>query len=318
MKAIIVIPTIRDLSFLEDWRREFLPHKIIVCEDREQREVKLPKGFDIDHYSWREIDDELGPSSWIIPRHNASVRSFGYWKAWLEKPDMIVTIDDDCYPSSNGNGKANGFISGHWRNLQKQATIAWEKTAEFYTRGFPYEIRDAAPVVVSHGLWRGIPDLDAPTQLVMPDLAVNGSPGVKIIPRGTYYPMSGMNLAFTPAIAPAMYFLLMGRGWPFDRFDDIWAGVLAKKIGDHLGLAMCSGEPAVEHRRASNVYKNLQKEAAGIEANEYFWKAVDSVRLECDTVRDCYREIAQKLPLDGEYWEKLRNAMILWADLFEE
>ena len=57
MKAIIVIPTIRDLSFLEDWRNEFQAHKIIVCEDREQKQVVLPKGFDVDHYSWREIDD---------------------------------------------------------------------------------------------------------------------------------------------------------------------------------------------------------------------------------------------------------------------
>lgn len=318
MKAIIVIPTIRDLSFLEDWRTEFEPHKIIVCEDRPKKEVRPPAGFQIDHYSWREIDAELGPASWIIPRFNASVRSFGYWKAWLEKPDMIVTIDDDCYPSPNGNGAGSGFLEGHARNLQGKATLGWERTADFHTRGFPYGIRDSAPVVVSHGLWLGIPDLDAPTQLVTPNVRVEGSPGVKVISRGTYFPMSGMNLAFSPVVAPALYFLLMGRDWPYDRFDDIWAGVLVKKICDHLGFAMCSGEPTVEHRRASNVFKNLQKEAAGIEANEYFWQAVDSIQLEGESVRDCYRELAQKLPLEGEYWDKLREAMLLWADLFQE
>lgn len=319
MKAIIVIPTIRDLSFLEEWRDEFSPHKIIVCEDHPERQIELPKGFEIDHYSWREIDAELGPSSWIIPRFNASVRSFGYWKAWQERPDMIATIDDDCYPSTNGksNGQA-GYLETHWRNLGRKATFGWERTAEFYTRGFPYGIRDSAPVVVSHGLWRGIADLDAPTQLTSPELQVDERPGVKVIPRGSYYPMSGMNLAFSPAVAPAMYFLIMGRDWPYDRFDDIWAGVLAKKVCDHLGLAMCSGEPTVEHRRASNVFTNLKKEAAGIEANEFFWKAVDSVRLEGNSVQGCYRELSEKLPLEGEYWDKLREAMALWTELFAE
>jgi hypothetical protein len=81
---------------------------------------------------------------------------------------------------------------------------------------------------------------------------------------------------------------------------------------------MCSGEPTVEHRRASNVFTNLKKEAAGIEANEYFWQAVDSVQLESESVRDCYKELARKLPLEGEYWDKLREAMTIWADLFAE
>jgi reversibly glycosylated polypeptide/UDP-arabinopyranose mutase len=249
MRAIIVIPTIRDLTFLEDWREEFAPHKIIVCEDHPEKQIELPRGFQIDHYCWADIDRELGESSWIIPHFNASIRSFGYWKAWQEQPDFIVTIDDDCYPRAGG-----GFIQGHWQNLQRKVTFGWEKTAPFFTRGFPYEVRDNARTVVSHGLWAGIPDLDAPTQLLMPHLTMNEAVGVITMPRGTYFPMSGMNLAFTPEIAPAMYFLLQGRDWPFDRFDDIWAGVLVKKICDHLGLAMASGDPMVEHRRASNVY----------------------------------------------------------------
>ncbi len=315
MNAIIVIPTIRDLSFLEEWRAEFAPHKIIVCEDHPEKQVALPSGFEIDHYCWKDIDAELGESSWIIPHFNASIRSFGYWKAWQEKPDMIVTIDDDCYPNTTFGGPS--FIAGHWQNLQTQVTFGWAQTAPFYTRGFPYEVRDAARTVVSHGLWSKVPDLDAPSQLLNPKLTLAGSPGTSIIPRGTYFPMSGMNLAFAPEMAPAMYFLLQGREWQFDRFDDIWAGVIVKKIADHLGLAMASGDPVVEHRRASNVYSNLKKEAAGIEANEYFWKEIDKIVLESDTVIECYRETARKLMLAGDYWDRLKAAMLLWADLFD-
>jgi reversibly glycosylated polypeptide/UDP-arabinopyranose mutase len=152
MKAIIVIPTIRDLSFLEDWRSQFQGHKIIVCEDHPEKQISLPSGFDIDHYSWKEIGEELGDRAWIIPHFNASVRSFGYWKAWQENPDLIVTIDDDCYPSEL-TSDGIGFLEKHWQNLQRMATTSWELTAPFYTRGFPYEVRETSRTVVSHGLW---------------------------------------------------------------------------------------------------------------------------------------------------------------------
>jgi reversibly glycosylated polypeptide/UDP-arabinopyranose mutase len=139
-----------------------------------------------------------------------------------------------------------------------------------------------------------------------------------LIGRGSYFPMSGMNLAFRASFAPAMWFPLMGRGWPFDRFDDIWAGVLAKRVADHLGFGMISGDPTVEHRRASNVFANLRKEAAGIEANETFWRAVDSVALDADatTVAGAYLQLSERLPLDGPYFEKLRTGMAVWASLF--
>jgi reversibly glycosylated polypeptide/UDP-arabinopyranose mutase len=318
MNAIIVIPTIRDLSFLEDWRHEFQGHKIIVCEDHEEKQIALPHGFEIEHYSWKEINEELGDSAWIIPHFNASIRSFGYWKAWQQHPDMIVTIDDDCYPSELTSDTSQGFLEKHWANLQTSRTASWEMTAPFYTRGFPYEVRDSSRTVISHGLWSGIPDLDAPTQLVAPTLRLVNPPGVKTIPRGTYFPMSGMNLAFRPEVTPMLYFLLQGREWAYDRFDDIWAGVIAKKICDHLDLAICSGEPVVDHRRASNVYKNLQKEAAGIEANEVLWRAVDACTLEERSVQACYVELANKLPLQGDYWDRLRKAMVIWAGLFDE
>ncbi|HWP62943.1 MAG TPA: hypothetical protein VNO86_05690 [Candidatus Binatia bacterium] len=306
----VVIPTIRDLAFLDAWREEFGDCRIIVCEDRPERQLAPPDGWTIDHYAWAEIDRELGPRSWVIPRQNAAIRNFGYWKAWQSGADVIVTIDDDCFPASQP------FLARHVENLQRSVTLGWQPVTSFYTRGFPYGIRDRAPVVVSHGLWEGIPDLDAPTQLLHPDLRLERPSDVAVIPRGSYFPMSGMNLAFRADFAPAMWFPLMGRGWPFDRFDDIWAGILAKRVADHLHLAMVSGLPTVEHRRASDVFANLKKEAAGIEANETFWRAVDGVRLEATTVTGAYRELAERLPLDGPYFERLRQGMLTWLELF--
>jgi hypothetical protein len=48
---------------------------------------------------------------------------------------------------------------------------------------------------------------------------------VLTIPKGTLFPMCGMNLAFDrDLIGPAMYFGLMGDGQPIGRYDDMWAG----------------------------------------------------------------------------------------------
>lgn len=49
------------------------------------------------------------------------------------------------------------------------------------------------------------------------------------IPKGTLFPMCGMNLGFDrELIGPAMYFGLMGDGQPIGRYDDMWAGWCAK------------------------------------------------------------------------------------------
>lgn len=56
---------------------------------------------------------------------------------------------------------------------------------------------------------------------------------VLTIPKGTLFPMCGMNLGFNrELIGPAMYFGLMGDGQPIGRYDDMWAGWCVK-VCDH-------------------------------------------------------------------------------------
>lgn len=59
---------------------------------------------------------------------------------------------------------------------------------------------------------------------------------VMTIPKGTLYPMCGMNLAFDrEMIGPAMYFGLQGEGQPLGRYDDMWAGWCTKARGCWVG-----------------------------------------------------------------------------------
>jgi len=313
MNAAIVVPTIREENikeFLRVWASEFSGQHVIVVEDNPEKSFDI-SGPNVRHLCWADIETELGSEAWIIPRRTDCVRSFGYLVAMESSPDMIVTLDDDCYPLGEG------FLRRHYENLAQPAEEAgWVSTGRGVNpRGMPYhEPNRRLECTVSHGLWDRVPDLDAVTQLASVRFQQAFEPVEQVIPRGKFFPMCGMNLAFRPKMAPAMYFLLMGRDWPYDRFGDIWCGIFAKKICDHLGFAVRSGEPRVDHQRASNVWTNLRKELPGYGVNETLWQAVDSVVLTQTSVRDCYRELAEKLPLEGEYWDRLRMAMRIWAD----
>ncbi len=317
MRAAIVVPTIREesiTSFLASWAQEFAQHLLIIVEDNPEPTFNI-SGTKLLHLSWADIENELGRDAWIIPHRSDCVRSFGYYKAAAEDVDMIVTLDDDCYP------EGDGFLRQHYQKLTDPASDnAWVPTGRgTLPRGMPY--RNSArrsECVINHGLWNGVPDFDAITQLTNSRFNQAFEPLNRVVPKGAFFPMCGMNLAFKPAMTPAMYFLLMGKDWPFDRFGDIWCGIFAKKICDHLGFAICSGEPLIQHQRASNVWANLQKELPGYQVNETLWQAVDSIVLTKSTVRDCYKQLADQLPLKGDYWDRLRHAMRIWADLFPE
>lgn len=310
----IVVPTIRRTSigeFLAAWRDEFDGHRVIVMEDNAEPTFDL--GDDsIVHLSWRDIEAELGEWSWIIPRRTDCVRSFGYLKAAQLGSDVIITLDDDCFPIEPG------FVARHVKAVLGDASEdAWVSTGTgIIPRGVPYQGRNRErPVGINHGLWTNVADYDAITQLTLGRTGGAFEPIQQTIPVGKYFPMCGMNLAWRAELTPAMYFLLMGRDWPFDRFGDIWCGMLAKKICDHVGFAVASGNPMIEHRRASNVWANLQKEAPGLPVNETLWSAIDAIVLTETSVAGCYTQIAQELSLTGPYWSRLREAMEFWSQI---
>ncbi len=323
MNIFIVIPTIRSLSFLEEWNNEFVSCHIIIVEDHTKKEIDTPKNRykSIHHLTWEDIRRDFGKDEWIFPRKNAGIRSYGFWKAYTLGADIIITLDDDCYPAEKG------FVAQHVRNLYLKASEKWTTTFPhpdfLYTRGFPYKIRNKYSVVISHGLWSNKMDLDARTQLKHSDVNIPAYPlMVSFIPKGYFFPMSSMNLAFRREIVPLMYFPLMGedsfgKSWGYDRFDDIWAGIFAKKICDHLGFSVVNGSPFVEHKKASDPHKNLAKEKKGIQTNEILWKLVDRVRLTKRTLVDCYNELVQKTPFPKtRYFDNLRKSMMIWSRLF--
>jgi len=310
------VPSAREASlagFLEAWSSELSEATVLVIEDGPERTFSVP-GTNVQHFAWCDIEEQLGDAAWVIPRGSGCVRSFGCWLAYQMGPGMIVALDDDVRPDP----AYPGFLNSHWERLQCGNDPAWVSTLDAARpRGMPYFATDREPrVVLNHGLWNGVPDFDAPTQLVASRVEIPADWSSQTVPRGKYFPMCSMNIAWRPEFTPAMYFLLMGPDYPFDRFGDIWGGVLAKRIADHLGLAVNSGAPSVLHERASNVFQNLAKESRGLAVNEAFWRAVDSVVLTAETVPAAYAELAERLPLDDDGFEWIRRAMRTWAEMF--
>lgn len=310
---VLVVPTIREnsiKSFLASWDQPGVWDAIIVVEDNPE------KTFDIKtdhHFCWKDIEDDLGDDAWIISRKDSGIKCYGLWKAYQIGAQYVFCLDDDCLPID-----VESFQSKHIDNLER--TPRWTQSVQgMRTRGLPYHNLGVMPnVVFSVGLWAGVPDFDSvhtlatgvPHDFVPPTLT-------RIIPKDQFFPFCGMNFAFKRLAAPLCYFPLMGLNSPYGRFDDIWFGVVAKKICDHLDYHISCGEPFVRHERASNVFNNLVKEAPGIHTNETFWETIDAAELTADTPVDCVREMGMHLSLNANaYLAQFGKALQVWANLF--
>jgi hypothetical protein len=321
LNALVVPSNSRErlARFLEAWA-PWPWDLVIVVQDGPELDLEPPAGLEVDAaerlqaFSWAEID-RLLPDPAVISRQDSAIRSFGFWQAWLAGAEIIFTLDDDCYPAEDD------LVQTHRENLYH--TPVWTTSVPgLRVRGLPYRRAGVlADVQVSMGLWRGTPDLDAVSTLAAP----SGSPSEaitharsRVMPSRQLFPMSGMNLAFRREVACLMYFAPMGRGQPYSRFDDIWCGILVQRICCHLGYSIVVGRPLVDHRRASDPFRNLVKEAPGIEANERMWETVAALRFRATTPRACMVEAGEALAASPEpYVAQWGTAIERWCSLFD-
>ena len=256
----IVIPTIRVQesmpAFMKAWQPLFDKHdvELIVIDDTGDHPQVIHNGEN------KELQHEL------ISNKCAGVRQLGflYIAKHLPRVEYIITLDDDETPIGDP-------IQDHIDQLNRKVPISWISTGlNDYFRGFPYKIREEAPVMLSHGVWEGSYDWDAPSQLLKRDTKVEFYKGV--IPKGIYAPICGMNLAFRREALPYIYFAPVGKFKGAERWDDIYMGIMVIKKFAELNWAITTGYAKVLHARASNPFTSLAKEAIGILHGEEFYK----------------------------------------------
>ena len=279
MKIAVCVPTIRPEKFRDEflpaWDEVFKRHevKVFACHDGEAPEVirlEYLSGFNAEPIP--SVVDISAVKPVLFNRSDVCRNAAFYAAKKTMDPDIYISLDDDVTPW-NGNDP----IQEHLDALAMDVELDWFNTAHFYRmRGLPYK-QLKYPVLLSHGVWKGVPDFDAITQIQNPDvrdITFLRAPA----PRGAFLPISAMNFAFRKEVLPYAYQAPMGQRLSidfnlpqYDRFGDIWAGVVMKHAIDTiLGGAVVTGYSTVHHDRASDVYTNLKKEAVGMELNEVF------------------------------------------------
>lgn len=260
---VVVTPTIKSRQpvydeFIRSWAELFRKHNVLFVTvwDGDNQHIEDSNGAKM------TTEQIMGKDSDLIAVRDGSCKNLGLVYA-LKHTDCteVLILDDDVRPIGD-------TIQDHLDILRQPVATSWLSTASEYMRGFPYGIRNEAVVALSHGVWEGVPDFDAPTQLIK---GVHDVYFPKIIvPKGVLFPMCGMNVAVIREALPYLYF---APPWnEMARCDDIFGGINLKRDFDKIGLAVATGFARVRHDRASNVFSNLHREGLFIKLNETYYQ----------------------------------------------
>jgi hypothetical protein len=224
----------------------------------------------------------------VIGWNSIQRRNIALLRAMEEKPDWIITVDDDNYPIEAGQVKA---IDACFKQREHEVVMhpsGWFNIGQMLRpavthRGYPISapinnddkalffksVRDIGVSVRDIGvvasLWLGDPDISA-VQRIAQDPLVKDYPYVNnhVLEIGTWCPFNSQATAFRFELAPLM------AVWPFvGRYDDIWASYLARAVMDSVHLHVSYGHPLVIQRRnPHNLLRDLEAEMFGMQYTE--------------------------------------------------
>lgn len=318
------------MAFLNDWRPIFSRFHLIIVKDPDMKEeLKIPEGFNVDIYTKTDIDRLVGSSSILF--YGYSCRYFGFL---VSRNKYIVSVDDDCFPAKDKDGSLVDIVAQHVANLTTPATPfffntlydPYRKGADF-VRGYPFSLRSGVQCALSCGLWLNLADYDAPTQALKPEQRNSRYvDAVLTVPARALMPLSGINIAFDrelvgPALFPALR--LAGEGkFRWETMEDIWSGMCAKVVCDHLGFGVKSGLPYVWRTERGNAIDSLRKEWEGVKLMEEVVPFFQALRLKQTTVKaeDCVIEVAkevkEQLGKVDPVFGRAAEAMVDWVRLW--
>ena len=290
----IVFTTINHPAILNDLYANALRHghlddvKVWVVGDRKTpasaalaaRDVSQ-KGLETVYFDLTQQDDwgRAFPFYETVPYNTDGRRVFGYLKALEEGCAVLISIDDDNFPTEDD------FVGHHiktgreWRGGLTREPQGFHNICEYltfepqrlvYPRGFPFELRgqpnraepvhrgESARVGVREGLWLGEPDVDATTWLNgrIKATQYNG-PDTFVLDQTTWSPVNTQNTSVVRDLIPAFIFVTMGHpvpGGKLDRYGDIWGGYFLLALMRGTPFHVAFGRPLVDHRRNPHNY----------------------------------------------------------------
>ena len=312
----VVTPTNRPErldAFLSAWWDLFREHKVhwITIFDGDEN----VRRYGDEWHAWDSIPE------WI-PRRSDMIRSWGIYQAWLRGSDYTLSLDDDVLPDGDLFAEYEAVFE-RGAPVSSYFDVGSLTDSGLQMRGFPHGDRQRREVAIQYGGWSGVLDYDAQTQL---DKAreKTDSTFARIavpVPKGAAVTGCVMNQAWRTKYAPLVWQLplLVGR---YQRWGDIWSGLLSKRVCDLFGMAVVvNGKAQVRHDRASDPEANLVREAAGMSANEDLGDALSDERIYVQDPIEAYRIVsdvfAEEFSHDREYVGHFRRCRDEWLKLYE-
>lgn len=364
VRISLTLTTIRVPTLLESHVENLKVHghegeeiDFIVIGDRKTPDVEVRKigenikkaGYEFDYLDVGEQKRWLKSYPKIrrfIPYNTPLRRNLGYLRAAEREADLIVSLDDDNFASEDD------FIAGHsiigqevniktvrsensWFN--PCSMLKFNYPVPVYMRGFPYakrwgdrvsEFYSSGKVALNMGLWLEDPDVDAVTNLNLPLKVTSFNSEQIMLAPGTFAPINTQNTAFAIHVLPSFYCVPYGtiHGIYVGRYDDVWGGMFAKKVIDHMNERVTIGRPLTIHRRnPHNLLKDLKFEFWGMILTEQLIQALESIKLTGNTYAETYIELSQKMQEMNrdqdlevrKFLAKLFQAMEVWAQTVE-
>ena len=367
MKIAITTTTINNIDiFLEEYIRniEEFGHgaevAIYIAGDRKSPLICEEEAL---KYRKRNMNVRFLPIKWqhnylqkykeldeIIPEDSDNRRNVAYLLALEEGAEVIISVDDDNFPSKYFDfvgehslvGSSATAIEAYSENRWFNSFGLLKLNEKCYPRGFPYKYRTencsllrdqiSNKIAINVGLWTGDPDIDAIGRLSFHPESLDWVGTNVILSRNCLAPINTQNTALSRESMLAYYYVRMGetiKGMRLDRFGDVLSGYFAQLCVKAVGEGIKIGSPLTEHRRnPHNIFVDLYNELAGIMIIEDLATLFENIQLPSSSIYDAYICLSHELEnfatkQDGFVWDintklyfqQVSRNMRIWADV---
>lgn len=264
MKPVVVFPSNRevDTSILDS-----LPDTDIAIVEAPGFSPP-PRDERIHVLSMIQQQADFGTDTDLLGYGSAAVRNYGVWWAYQNDYDLVINLDDDCWPEEGLVESYQQILTKGVEAIPLHSTSGWVSTLHqegmnkaWYPRGFPYEERLAGhrqseaeratfQPVVHMGLWRGTLDLNAVDKVAYADSSITLSEHMYV--TQDHVPICAMNFACLREWMPFIYqvpWTRFGTTLPLSRYDDIVGGVITAALARLEDAYIGFGPPFVDHRK---------------------------------------------------------------------
>ncbi len=293
----IVLTTIHDTDVLDEYYKNISTHgklqstKIWVVGDKktplgvEARCLKLSvDGLETEYLdiarqdAWGKRFPELYAR---IPYNNETRRNIGYLHALEDGCEILISIDDDNWPTTDDFVGCHGVTGTTWNGeLISNASgyynicthLTFDTTRHIFPRGYPFTLRNtehatqtsmvkpepSTRIGATAGLWLVDPDVDATTWLAGKISSISFSgPDTSALHGKTWSPVNTQNTSVVRELIPAFFCIPMGFDVPvgkIQRYGDIWGGYFLQAVMSDTKYVVAFGRPLVDHRRNPHNY----------------------------------------------------------------